>query len=444
MKKLISLGLLILMSFSIVACNNNDNDNSQSRNIVLTYADWANQEFNQVMIDAFMERYPHITVELRRDITGSGGEFTANLLNAQAAGVLPDVFAIDNVPTGISNGMLLDIAELWDNDPDTALVYPNIARTALYQGRRYAMPSFQFLKGIYINLTLLDFYNIPIPPKDWKYQDMVDLAIQIRQAGQNDAVYGIEPWFGDLDFHDIWPTQDHVDVGQKTFDGTRFNFTSQSWIDAYYARLDLYARNVVTNFSEDELEIVGDGWGWLNGFVGMNIDGSWNLWMVQRMFEEQGMEIGFWPYPGGAAGQFPPTILDFTVVSSQTENPEEAYLLAKWMSWGREGWQARLDRLTTSGDPYLDRFPIADYPEIWDRIDVHLDYVEGLREIIDLMEFAKPDISKWLYGYKEFREWINLNDYGTRIAEGLISPEVLAAEWEEKANEFISQGLSGE
>ena len=446
MKKIYLFGVMIVTAFVLVACGGGNGGGGQTRNIVLTYADWGDQELNQVLIDAFMEEYPHITVELRRDITGAGGEFTANLLNAQAANVLPDVFAIDNVPTGLSNGMLLDITQYWDADEDTALVYPNIAQAAVYNEQRFAIPSFQFIRGIYINLTLLDFYNIPIPDKDWTYDEFVDLAIQVRQAGQSDFVYGIDPWFGDLDFEQIWPTQDFADVGYQTFDGERFHFTSQAWIDAYNAKLDLYARNVVAAHTPEEMAILGDIWPWLEGYIAFKIDGSWNLWMVDVMSEDYGLDVGFWPYPGGAAGQFPPTILDFTVVSSQTENPEEAYLLAKWMTFGRQGWNTRLDLMEERGDLFLDRFPVADYPEIWQRASAYLDYIEGVRQSVELFEFSKPDVDKWLAGYKEFWEWASNddNDYFTRIAQGLITPEVFAAEWEVKINELISQGLSGD
>jgi multiple sugar transport system substrate-binding protein len=248
-----------------------------------------------------------------------------------------------------------------------------------------------------------------------------------------------------LDFDSIWPTQDFADVGYNTFDGEKFNFTSQAWIDAYNAKLDLYARNVVAAHTEEELAILGDIWPWLEGYIGFKIDGSWNLWMIDQMRDEYGLDVGFWPYPGGAAGQFPPTILDFTVVSSQTENPEEAYLLAKWMTFGRQGWATRLDVMEERGDLYLDRFPVADYPEIWERASDYLDYVEGVRESVELFEFSKPDVDKSLPGYKEFWEWVNNDDnqYFTRISEGLITPEVFASEWETKINELVGNALSG-
>jgi len=424
-------------------------------NISLSYADWGDQDINAALVEAFEAKYPNISVDLRKDINGTGASFTGSLLDAQAAGILPDVFAIDNVPTGIYNGMVLDVAPYWDMDPETQYVYSNIADTAIYGDYRLAMPSFQFIKGIMINLTLLDYYNIDIPAKDWKYQDFIDLAIELRQVGKNDYVYGIDPWYGDLDFNAIFPTEDHVDVGYQTFDGTEFHFTDQDWIDAYNTKLSLYDQNVVVNFSEEELAVLGDDiWGFHDGYVGFNIEGSWMLYLVDEMYQQNNLEVGFWPYPGGDAGQFPPTILDFICVSSQTEHPMEAYALAKWMTWGREGWLARLNAMedinqeaVANGDDfvytYIDRYPVADFADVWDLMDTYhyLDYVEGLRENIDLLEYAKPDTDKWLAGYKQFWEWVGNeeNDYWNKINDRLVTPEVFAPIWEAKINEMIQE-----
>lgn len=417
---------------------------SLANDIVLSYADWGDQVLNQALIDAFMEIYPNIQVVLRTDITGAGASFTGSLLNAQAANVFPDVFAIDNVPVAYNNGMALDISEYWDADPDTDLIYPNIANTAVYNGERYALPSFQFIKGIFINISLFDFYNIPLPDKDWKYDEFVSLARQIRNVGKNDYVYGIDPYFGALDFESIWPTQDFAEVGYHTWDGTQFHFTSQAWIDAYNVKLDLMAERVVASYTPEEMEIIGDVWPWEVGLVGMKIDGSWNLWMIDHMYDNFGIEVGFWPYPGGAAGQFPPTILDYQIVSSQTENPAEAYLLAKWMTFGKEGWLKRLELMGETDALYLDRFPVADYPEVWTAAEDYIDYIEGLRESVELFEFSKPDTDKWLLGYSQFWEWVLNADYWTRINDGTITPEVFASEWETQINTMIQEALSGE
>jgi len=307
-----------------------------------------------------------------------------------------------------------------------------------------AMPTFQFVKGIFLNITLFEAYNIDIPGKDWKYDEFIEIAIDLRQAGSSDSVFGIDPWFGNLDFEQTFPTQDFVDVGYQTWDGEEFHFSSQAWIDAYNAKLDLYAQDVVGNYTEEELTALGVAWPWFEGLIGMNIDGSWNMGFVDSMFEENGQEVGFWPYPGGDAGQFPPTILDFILVSSQTEHPEEAYLLAKWMSWGEEGWLTRLDVMEERGDNYLDRFPIADYPAVWTKAGDYVDYVEGLRENVELFEFSKPDVDKWLPGYKSFWEWASNeeNDYFTRIDAGTVTPEVFAQEWETQLNLMVAEALA--
>lgn len=458
MKKWLMLVLSLIVVLTLAACGgtetpedpddpvdpgNGGNDNP-TEEIVLSYADWGDPELNQELIDAFMAEYPNIRVDLRQDITGAGAEFTGNLLNAQAAGVLPDVFAIDNVPTGLANGMLLDVTEFWDADEDTELIYPNIAETAVYNGKRFALPSFQFIKGIYLNITLFNTYNIPLPEKDWNYDEFVDIARQIRQAGKNDYVYGIDPWYGALDFESIWPTQDFEDVGYNTWDGAQFNFTSQAWIDSYNAKLDLMGENVVAAYTEEEMAAIGeDTWPWYAGLIGMKIDGSWNMWMIDDMYNDNNIEVGFWPYPGGDAGQFPPTILDYQVVSSQTEHPEEAYLLAKWMTFGRQGWLTRLEIMKDRGDLYLDRYPVADYPEVWEEARGFINYVEGLRESVDLFEFSKPDVDKWLPGYKQFWEWVGNeeNDYYNKIDQGLVTPEVFASEWEDQINFMVEHAL---
>ncbi len=461
MKKIIYIFIVVLTLLSVMACDSNDvttaitgttsqsttaKTTSEGQEITLSYADWGNQEMNQILVNAFMEKYPDITVELRDDIGGTGGAFTGNLINAMVANVLPDVFAIDNVPTGYTNGMLLDVKEYWDNDAETDLVYDNIAETGIFGGSRYGMPSFQFIKGIYLNITLFETYNIPLPDKDWTYTEFIALAREIRQVGQNDLVYGIDPWYGGLDFETTFPMQDDADIGYNTWDGTQFNFSSQAWIDAYNLKLSLMDEHVVAIYTEEELEVIGDIWPWFEGLVGMNIDGSWNLWMIDDMYEANGMEVGFWPYPGGAAGQFPPTILDYVCVSSMTEYPQEAYLLAKWMSFGKEGWLLRLAEMKDRGDLYLDRYPISDYPEVWTETEYFVDYVEGLRENLAIIEFGKPDTDKWLPGYKSFWEWVSNedNDYYTKINAGLVTPEVFAYDWEQKINELVQAAINDE
>jgi multiple sugar transport system substrate-binding protein len=426
MKKILTIITVLILTATLVACGETgDGGGGGTQQIELTYADWANQELNQQLIDAFMEEYPNIRVILRTDITGSGDAFTGNLVTAAQAGLLPDVFATDNVPTVVNAGLTLDVAQYWDQDEDAQLVYENIAATGVYDGKRFAVPSFQFLKGIMINLDIFEDANLTTvegeyridndgyPVKDWTFEEFVNIASAIKDFDPNDYqsgyVLGLDTWYGTPDFQQVWPMMDDAAVGYDTFDGEQFNYsTSDSWKDALTAKIEMHALTdgTTTRFDAEFLEANSDLaiYHIQNGTAAMDIEGSWQFWVLNDA-KENGINLGFWPYPQGSAGFFPPTILDYLAVSSETDFPEEAFLLAKWMSFGKAGYSARLDILEANnaiaeanGDypTYLDRFPIADYPDVWDRVDGFVSDIEGIDYILDNIENAKPDLDKWL------------------------------------------------
>jgi multiple sugar transport system substrate-binding protein len=194
----------------------------------------------------------------------------------------------------------------------------------------------------------------------------------------------------------------------------------------------------------------------LEGFGAMDIEGSWMFWALKEAIDERDFELGFWPYPQGAAGLYPPTILDFQAISAQTAHPEEAYLLAKWMTFGRDGWEARLDLLEEEQQEaiddgltptFLDRYPVAAYEEIWARVDGLVEGIEGIDYIFDNIEKSKPDLDKWLPGYKDFWSWVyeqpdNAYKWENLVTAGSTAVPTFAAEWETKINTLVSEQLA--
>jgi len=481
MKKIFTFSVILILTFLLVGCKDDPVDDDVQE-INLTYADWGDPVFNQRMLDAFEVEYPNIKVMLRTDISGSGIEFTTNLVNASQAGLLPDVFATDNVPTVVNSGLTLDVSEYWDLDPDTDLVYPNIATTAVYNGKRFAVPSFQFFKGIAMNLDIFDRANLHTvagkyrmddygyPVKDWTYDEFVEIAKVITNRDLDNPeslVLGVEPWYGTMDFQQIWPTLDDADTQYDTWDGTQFNYTSSSWINAMTAKEDMHKLDdgTIDNVGEDDI-VDQDGntipgreylnvWKLPNGYTAMGIHGTWNLTtLIQQPKENLDIDMGFWPYPSGPDGSFPPVILDYQCVSSQTDYPEEAYLLAKWMTYGRLGWKIRMDIFEEEYDAsveagelptLLDRFPVAEYDEVWARINPYVAEVEGLSDIVTNLEYSKPDLDKWLPGYKDFWDWVNNpeNPYNweSLLEAGSTSVPTYAVEWNDKANELVTAAI---
>lgn len=474
MKKYISIFVLVAFALLLVACNGNGNGNGNGNEnkIALSYADWGDLEFNEKMIDAFEEKYPHITVELRTDIAGSGEEFTGNLITAAEVGLLPDVFATDNVPTIVARGLTKDVASLWDNDDDAKLVYEYMADTAVYGEKRYAVPSFQFLKGIMINLDIFENANLTTagsdgryridndgyPVKDWTFLEMIEIAKDLANITNDPTttVTGLDTWYGRPDFQQVWPMMMESDVLYDTWDGEKFNYTSDNWIYALEESIKLneLTDGTTTRFTEQQLEEYPHLAGYLiqTGIGAMDIEGSWQFWVIQQARDED-MNLGFWPYPRAEAGGelYPPTVLDYQAISSQTEHPEEAYLLAKWMTYGRDGWNARLDILEEQREEqiadgeavaYLDRYPVANYPEIWERVDAIVEGIEGLDVIFDNIHNAKPDLDKWMPGYRDFWSWVNEEvdnpfRWDALVEQGPTAVSTFATEWQKKVNELV-------
>ncbi len=471
MKRLLILLIVLISVFTLVACGNGD-DNDDVQKIALTYADWGDPGFNQKMIDRFNAANENIRVTLAKNIDGTGAEFTGNLITAAQTGLLPDVFATDNVPTVVNAGLTLDVADLWDADEDTPFVYDNIALTGLYNGKRYAVPSFQFLKGIMINLDIFERANLfttddyridqnGYPVKDWTFEEFVNIAHEIKNfdlENTENLVLGLDTWYGSPDFQQVWPMMHDEDVQYDTWDGTSFNYTSEDWIQAMQEKVALHqlTDGTTTRFTPEDLENNEALQGYLiqTGYAAMDIEGSWQFWVLNEAAEDN-INLGFWPYPQGDAGFFPPTILDYQAISSQTEYPEEAFELAKWMTFGKDGWNARLEiyeeereaALDAGETPaYLDRFPTADYPGVWDRVEALVDGIEGIEATFDRIEYAKPDLDKWLPGYKDLWAWINdpENPYNWEnlVAEGPASVATYAQEWENKANELVQEKMA--
>jgi multiple sugar transport system substrate-binding protein len=449
---------------------------NQGQQITLSYADWGDQTLNARLIELFEARYPNITVELRQDIVGSGATFTGNLVTAAQAGLLPDVFATDNVPTVINAGLTLDVASYWDNDPETDLVYDNIALAGVYNGKRYAVPSFQFLKGILINLNIFEKANLQTVPgkyridndgypvKDWTFDEFVNIAKDIKNfdlVNTENLVVGLDTWYGSPDFQQVWPTMQNAATQYDTWDGQQFNYNSASWISAMQAKVNLHqlTDGTTTRFTPEDYNAEANAplrtYMIETGYAAMDIEGSWQFWAIKSVLDRGDFELGFWPYPQGSAGLFPPTILDFQAVSSQTQHPEEAYLLAKWMTFGREGWLGRLslleaDRaveLAAGRTPnFLDRFPVADYPEVWTRVNGLVAGIKGIEAIFDRIAFAKPDLDKWLPGYKDFWAWVydpeNPYNFDNLITAGATAVPTYAVQWQNKVNELVTQQLA--
>jgi len=107
-------------------------------------------------------------------------------------------------------------------------------------------------------------------------------------------------------------------------------------------------------------------------------------------------------------------------------------------------WAAAVDAGETP--TYLDRYPIADYPGVWDRVSALVDGIEGVDYIFDRIEYAKPDLDKWLPGYKDFWSWTveedNPYSWDNLVIAGPTAVPTYAAEWQTKINQLVTEQIA--
>jgi len=409
----------------------------QTEKITLKFASWEDKTMESELMKAFMEKYPNITVVKDESINWP---WTDALTNAASAGNLPDVFWLENVPVGVENDWLLDLAPYWDADPETKMIYPNIAKTSVYNGKRLASPTFQFIMGVFLNKTLFQKANIELPPYNWTIDQMIELAKKI--SNPKDHIYGLGGAWGNLAFNEHWPMANDETIGYNTFDGEKFHFTNPDWIEGYNKKIEMRKLKVEEKMTgEEKKKVFGDenAWPTQKGNVAMAIDGSWNInGLINEMKKNGTADVEFYPYPGGKAGQHMPVILDYIGVSSTTEHPEAAYELMKFMTWGKDGWLKRLE-LNKANNITIDKFPVSDNPDIWTQLEGMLS-TEGVKAAVKLFPKAVPDFNKTLPGWRDFNVWANDEQkIFEKIDKGEFTPADKAKELEDKANEFIQQ-----
>ncbi|WP_274365162.1 extracellular solute-binding protein [Paenibacillus thermotolerans] len=411
----------------------------QTEPITLKFASWEDPNMEAAMMKAFMEKYPNITVVKDESINWP---WTDALANAASAGTLPDVFWMENAAVAANNEWLLDMQPYWEADPETQTLFPNIAKQGVYNGKRLAHPTFQFLFGVFLNKTLFEKSNLPLPSYNWTIDEMLEAAKALAKPDEH--IYGIAGAWGSLMFEEHFPMANDKSIGYNTWDGEKFHFTNQQWIDAYNTRLELRRLKVEEQMTgEEKKEVFGDegAWPFMKGNVAMQIDGSWNLtWLPAEMEKAGAGQIDFYPYPAGAAGQRMPAVLDFIGISAGTEHPEAAYELMKFMSWSKEGWTKRLELYKELGIA-VDKFPVADQPEIWDALGGMMP-TEGVKAAFALMKDAVPDFNKALAGWSEYKQWEADQKIGEKIFNGELTPADAAKQMEDKANEIVGQAMA--
>lgn len=434
MKKIIGLIVMLLSLVVLVACGDDTPETSTPTNptipieeqVTITYASWNlgspdsdEPNMERLMIDAFMEEYPHITVQVieRPKIPGTNDDLGWNEFLAARASTqtLPDVFQADNIPFYVINDWAYNITDVAMADPEYINVSEDIRGVATYDGKVMALPNAVHYAGYVINKTLFDDQNQDAPTVDSTMQELINLTklAADHASNNNSGVVGLE---GIEHIIHWYPAQLNESYRWFTMSDEGFNLNSSEFTDtiALYRQLRtdpsfvleaLYDAAAVENSSIQIGNIFPEGDPFDNGNILAKWYYSWDFgWMQANINSGQyTWDLDFIGTPVVNGNKRVPIVADFFTIASNTDTPEEAYLFAKWMGYGKDGYTKRVElSKTVEGISQVNFAPIQNDEDLLDLYFELYPSFDSLRTIIETGTFI-VEPPKYLPGYIDAR-----------------------------------------
>ena len=352
MKKFSLLLVLVLVmsmfSFSASAEYNMPELNTTDP-ITITFMTWDDYELTEALAAKFMELHPNITVEIIRTTTS---DVDATLLNLAAEGNLPDVFFWLSLDPLLANKMMYDITEYVENDAEyQEKMYASLKNVGYVDGKRcYFMAGENLPAVVYLDKSVFDKLNVEMPSQDWTWEEMCELIETMTDASQ--GIWAYNYYMGPVTCGPVALTDNAK--GEFGWDGESYNF--EIWAECMEAQSEYARKGYQAIQSSDEyLAVVPDDlWPGESGHVAIQMDAYWTLNNIytQDYCLERGVNMVPYNVPTGEdtenGGKF--SWVDFICIGANTEHPREAYEVAKFLTWGKDGWLARAELYPTITD----------------------------------------------------------------------------------------------
>lgn len=359
-KFVVSMLLVLTMLVQLTACGskkqsgpsgNVDENGVTTDEITLTYWHIEDETTANLLAEAFMDKYPNITVE-----TKVISDMSTDLSAAAAAGNFPDVFVGTDSDTALANQYWLDISEYFNNDPESANLMSTIQEYGIGcfdTDARYAVPMVYWPSAVFIDKNVIETLNLEMPRTDWTWSEMiqvikdatVDTGTGMKYYGLGyynrlDSLYGIAACSPD----------ERAIKGEFGYNGEDFDLSYWATGEQEFSDLKLNGYVAPQQETQEMEDWSGDWDTWFGstGHVAVFSEGFWsymNLWGVEGYQDQYGLDIVPYVTPNVVDEKEHNVISSMYMggVSTSCQYPYEAYLLMKFMGWGIDGWNARLE-----------------------------------------------------------------------------------------------------
>ena len=362
-KRMLALLLCATTVFAMAGCGSQGNGPSgkvdengvTTDDITLTYWHYEDETTINLLAEAFMNKYPNITVETRLI-----SDMSTDLSAAATAGTFPDVFAGTDVDTALANQYWRDITEYWNNDPENQNLMATINEYGIGcfdTDVRYAAPVYYQPSAMFVDKNVVETLNLTMPDTDWTWAEMIDFIKTATQGSGGDKYYGLG-YYNRLDsLYGIAAVSPDVRKikGEFGFDGTDYDLSIWAIGEQEFADLKLAGYVAPLQGTMDMFDWLGDPDAWF-GNTGHAAVASEGFWTFQNIWNTTADGVSYQEKYGGTdwIPYVTPNVVDekehnvigsmyLGGISTSCQYPYEAYLLLKFMGWGVDGWMARMD-----------------------------------------------------------------------------------------------------
>lgn len=305
--------------------------------VTLSYLAWnlgtpEEDNLERKMLAKFQEVYPNVTiniVEVPLNEDGTAGNYGDYLNTLASQKALPDVYMWTSVPDTAAAGWAADVTAYSTDDEQYQNVVAAVREGGQVNGKVYGIPFQMHLFGIMQNYNIYEELNVDPLPYSYTLDDMLaKIAATTTDKYRGIDNFAIEDW-GALVNSDT--------IGFGTFDGEKYNFSSEEFAKAINTYKEVVEKGYTGNGSFTGPWLPeGASWAWGEGYIANQYEASWAL--ADFKSGARPFKSDLYPLPNEKVVLVP----DFIFVAANTANAEASYELAKWMSFGIDGMKARM------------------------------------------------------------------------------------------------------
>jgi multiple sugar transport system substrate-binding protein len=285
---------------------------------------------NYEVIEAFEANHPDIKIEVQHAPWGS---YFDRLQTQMAGGTAPDVMFLNNIPSYASRGVLMPLDDLIERDDfDTSTYLEGLLDVFSHDGQIYGFARDNDTNVLYYNKDLFDQAGVDYPNADWAWDDLRRAAKALTRTDAR----GRTIQFGlalEKNRYPQWIYQNGGRVVDDPLDASEFYMDSPEAKEAigYIAGMILEDESVPSFDAMQELGSTTELFS--TGRVAMVMTNAARI----PTFRDASFDWNVAPLPKGPTGLRANTLGGAGyVMSSTTQNPEEAWTFLKFLA-GPEG-----------------------------------------------------------------------------------------------------------